>query len=169
MAIEDLKSQRLKFSPFKSDDARELFEFMSDAKSMEHTYVAPSSEHCLHRLNAYEEQRSKFGFAPWVVRSSESGPIIGWGGLCLDTEEPSWGLEVIYAFTPGSWGQGYATELVQYSLNFAFLQLAAPEVHAFAKPANVQSVKVLQKAGFGMLRYEQALERNHYIVRASAA
>ena len=82
VANEDLKYQRLKFSPFKSDDARELFGFMSDAKSMEHTYVAPSIELCLKRLNAYEEQRSKFGFAPWVIRSSKSGPIIGWGGLC---------------------------------------------------------------------------------------
>ncbi len=142
---------------------------MSDAKSIAHTYVAPSIEHCRQRLDAYETQRSMLGFAPWVIRSSQCGPIIGWGGLCLDTEEPSWGLEVIYAFTPSSWGHGYATELVQYSLCFAFSQLAAPEVHAFAKPANVQSIKVLQRTGFGLLRYEPALERNHYFVRASAA
>ena len=71
--------------------------------------------------------------------------------------------EVGYAFARAAWGLGYATELVQFSLTYAFGVLAALEVHAYAKPANTASHRVLGKCGFNLLRYEPSLERNHYL------
>ena len=57
-----------------------------------------------------------------------------------------------------------------HSLAYAFGVLSAKDVHAFAEPQNAASVRVLQKCGFGMLRYEPSLERNHYLAtRAGAA
>lgn len=142
---------------------------MSDASSMRHTYVAPSVEQCLARLSAYEAMRPTLGFAPWVVRPLESGQVIGWGGLSVDPEEPEWGLEVSYAFSPGVWGKGYATELVMYSLAHAFSVLNAPKVSAFAKPENQASIRVLHKSGFRLLRYEPSLQRNHYLATVASA
>jgi [ribosomal protein S5]-alanine N-acetyltransferase len=81
----------------------------------------------------------------------------------------SGGLEVGYAFSRAAWSMGYATELVQFSLAYAFGVLAAPDVHAYAKPANVASRRVLGKCGFNLLRYEPALERNHYLRSAPRA
>jgi RimJ/RimL family protein N-acetyltransferase len=94
--------------------------------------------------------------------------VIGWGGLSIDPEEPEWGLEVCYALAPNAWGNGFATELVQFSLGVAFQMLSAPLVHAFAKPENLASIKVLQKSGFVLLRYESRLQRNHYAVASVA-
>lgn len=136
---------------------------------MRHTYVAPSLAHCLARLSTYEAMRPILGFAPWVIYAMENSEIIGWGGLSVDPEEPGWGLEVSYAFTPHAWGRGYATELVQYSLNYAFGILSASEVHAFAKPENEASARVLHKVGFKALRYEPSLQRNHYLAIATSA
>lgn len=135
---------------------------MSDANGMRYTYVAKSIEQCATRLYAYESMRGKLGFAPWVARTVDSGEVVGWGGLCLDPNEPEWGLEVIYAFSPTVWGKGFATELVQVSLEHAFGSLSAPAVHAFAHPENAQSVRVLTKCGFRKLRYEPSLQRDHY-------
>jgi ribosomal-protein-alanine N-acetyltransferase len=167
--VAPIKTQRLVLSPFEASDAGALFSFMSISSAMAHTYVAPSLEHCSSRLKAYEDMRSTLGFAPWVVRTQQEGSIVGWGGLSIDPEAPEWGLEVSYAFAPGSWGQGFGTELVQASLAHAFDILQAPEVHAFAKPQNVGSVRVLEKNGFALLRYEPLLKRNHYLVAREGA
>ena len=161
-----IKTKRLVLREFLPAHARQIFAFMSDAPQMRHTYVAPSFEHCLSRLSAFEAKRPTLGFAPWVVCTEEEDEVIGWGGLSVDPEEPEWGLEVSYAFAPGAWGRGYATELVQYSLGHAFEALLASEVHAFAKPENEASVRVLHKAGFKILRYEPSLQRNHYVATA---
>ena len=158
-----MKTDRLVLYHFEEAHAKTLFEFMRDAEAMKHTYVAPCYEKCHARLTSYEEMRPTLGFAPWVVHSENEGKIVGWGGLSVDPEAPEWGLEVSYAFAPSAWGQGYATELVRYSVAYAFKVLSAKEVHAFAKPQNTASVRVLQKCGFGMLRYEPSIERNHYV------
>jgi RimJ/RimL family protein N-acetyltransferase len=96
--------------------------------------------------------------------SAADNQVVGWGGLSVDPEEPEWGLEVSYAFAPAAWGRGYATELVRFSVAYAQGPLSAREVHAFARPENTASLRVLAKAGFSYLRFESTLERNHYIV-----
>jgi ribosomal-protein-alanine N-acetyltransferase len=161
-----LRTQRLRLRPFQSEDTLALFGFMSDPVVMQFTYVAPSLPGCEVRLSAYEAMRSTLGFAPWVVLSEKEGTIIGWGGLSIDPNEPEWGLEVSYAFGPKYWGKGFATELVQFSLAYAFAVLSAEEVNSFAMPANAASIRVLQACGFQLLRYVSGLQRNHY--RASA-
>ena len=158
-----MKTHRLVLHHFQEEHAKPLFEFMRDADAMKHTYVAPSYEKCLARLSAYEAMRPTLGFAPWVVHTAREAKLIGWGGLSVDPEKPEWGLEVSDAFAPHTWGQGYATELVMHSLAYAFGVLSANDVHAFAKPQNAASVRVLLKCSFGMLRYEPGLERNHYL------
>ena len=139
-----------------------LYAFMSNADAMKFTYVAPSLQECAERLIAYEDMRSTLGFAPWVLRSQDDDSVVGWGGLSIGPNEPEWGLEVGYAFKPEYWGQGLATELVQFSLAHAFMTLGAKEVNAFAMPANLVSMNVLKKAGFQLLRYEKGLLRNHF-------
>ena len=164
MRTASIKTRRLELAAFEPADVSALFSFMGNEAAMQHTYVAPTVEHCLARLSAYEAMRGILGFAPWVVRTHRSEQVVGWGGLSIDPEEPDWGLEVSYAFAPSVWGQGYATELVRAALSFAFGNLSASEVHAFAKPENVPSVRVLEKSGFTLLRYEPRIERNHFVV-----
>ena len=164
-----IKTANLLLRPFVHTDLPALYSFMSDASAMQHTYVAPSIDHCSNRLVAYEAMRSTLGFAPWVARVREDMQPIGWGGLSVDPKEPEWGLEVSYAFSPATWGKGYATELVNASLAYAFGPLQAREVHAFAKAENTASVRVLAKCGFLHLRYEPRLERGHYIVQVPSA
>ncbi len=164
-----LRTQRLRIRPFRSQDTRALFGFLSNPVAMQFTYVAQSIPECEARLSAYEAMRSTLGFAPWVVQLEEEGSVIGWGGLSIDPKEPDWGLEVSYAFSPEYWGKGFATELVRYSLAHAFTVLSATEVNSFAMPANTASIKVLQACGFQLLRYESNLQRNHYRVSAPSA
>ena len=166
---DSIKTPRLLLQPFASADAPALFSFMSDGRSMQHTYIAPSLEHCSARLSVYEAMRKTRGFAPWVVRELRSGQVVGWGGLSVGPDEPGWGPEVSYAFAAAAWGQGYATELVKYAVAHAFGTLSILELHAFAMQGNGASIRVLHKCGFAYLRFEASLDRNHYIAKAPSA
>ena len=129
---------------------------------MRFTYVAPSLVECARRLRTHEALRAGNGFAPWVAILRGEDRVVGWGGLGVDPFDPGWGPEVSYFFHPAQWGRGLATELVRASVQEAFEALALPSLGAFARPDNAASIRVLEKCGFRLLRYEPALERNHY-------
>ena len=88
--------------------------------------------------------------------------IIGWGGLYDDPFDPGWGIEIGYFFDPAAWGHGYATELAAASTSVADNILCVPEVRAFAHPENIGSRRVLEKAGFEVVRFVPEMERFLY-------
>jgi [ribosomal protein S5]-alanine N-acetyltransferase len=143
-------------------DVSALFEFLGDPDAMRHTRVDASLRDCRRRIAAHEWQRRRDGYAPWTVVTKAEGRIIGWGGLCTDPFEPGWGVEVSYFFHPDAWGRGFATELVGACLDVADRVLKLPEVRAFARPENTASRRVLEKAGFEILRFLPELRRLLY-------
>lgn len=129
---------------------------------MRHTHVDASPRDCRRRIAAHERRRRRDGYAPWTVETKADGRIIGWGGLYDDPFDPGWGVEIGYSFAPSAWGCGYATELVAASMSFADDILHLPEVHAFARPENAGSRRVLEKAGFVIVRFIPRMERLLY-------
>lgn len=140
-----------------------LYRFMQDPVAMRFTHVSASIEDCGARLARFEAQRQSHGYAPWCVVRKDTEEAVGWGGLAIDPEEPNWGIEVLYAFSAQSWGQGFATELVDFALRFAFNALGEPRVSAFAMPENLASIRVLEKCGFSARRYVPELKRVHFV------
>ncbi len=88
--------------------------------------------------------------------------IIGWGGLYDDPFDPGWGTEVAYFFEPAAWGRGYATELTLACMTFADDVLGLPEIYGFARPENVGSRRVLEMAGFEVVRFVPEMDRMLY-------
>ncbi|QBP73603.1 N-acetyltransferase [Herbaspirillum huttiense] len=162
-------TSRLALQDFQDRDLSAIFSFMSDQQAMQFTHKAQSPEALLRRLRSFESQRSSNGFAPWVVRDRRDFKVIGWGGLCTDPDEPGWGIEVIYAFSPDKWRRGYASELVQTASQYAFHTCHIGELHAFAMPANTGSLRVLEKCGFQNIGYVQSLEREHLVLKMPMA
>ncbi|GAB4240679.1 MAG: GNAT family N-acetyltransferase [Kiloniellaceae bacterium] len=143
-------------------DVPALFEFLGDAQAMRHTHLDRSLRECRRRIAVHERRRRRDGYAPWTAIDKADGRIVGWGGLYEDPFDPGWGVEVGYYFHPDVWGRGYATELVQASVNFADDVLSLPEVGAFARPENAGSRRVLEKCGFEELDFVPALQRLRY-------
>lgn len=143
-------------------DVPALFEFLGDAAAMRYTHVDASLRDCRRRVAAHEWQRRRDGCAPWTIATKPDGRIIGWGGLYTDPFEPGWGIEVGYFFHPSAWGRGYASELVAACLEVADRALKLPDVRAFARPENLASRRVLEKAGFEMVRFISEMERFLY-------
>jgi len=162
--VAELYTERLVLRPFTETDVDALYEIQGDREHMRFTFWAESRAACEEWLRQYESLREANGFAPWTIVHRAERRVIGWGGLNVDPHAPGW-VEISYFVHPAYEGQGFATEIVRASLRHGFADLALPEIGAFAKPENRGSIRVLEKCGFKLLRYEPALERNHYQVR----
>lgn len=85
------------------------------------------------------------GLGMWAVVVKVTGvPIgsIGFGSLDGGPE-----IEIGYHLGRDSWGQGYATELVQAALHYGFTTLGLGRIVGVTFPENVASQRVLTKAG----------------------
>ena len=139
-----------------------MFEFLGDGIAMRHTHADGSLRECRRRVAVHEWRRRRNGYAPWTVVAKTNGRIIGWGGLYDDPFDLGWGVEVGYFFHPSTWGQGYATELTVACTVLADHVLTLPEVSAFAHPENIGSRRILEKAGFQVVRFVPEMERFLY-------
>jgi ribosomal-protein-alanine N-acetyltransferase len=161
------ETARLILRDFEADDLEHLFRIQNDREAMPLAFYVGDINECRNYHETHARQRSIVGFAPWVAVLKATSEIVGWGGLQIDPFDPGWGIEVGYFFHPAHRRQGLASELVLASLAHGFDDLAMDEIGAFARPANVPSIGVLEKAGFRFVRYEPKLERNRYVISAS--
>ena len=163
-----IETPRLTLRAFRDDDVDPLFAIQGNHDAMRYTHVAASRQDCAHWHRTFAALASTLGFAPWTVVLRAEARVIGWGGLSIDPFDPGWGIEVSYYFHPAYWGRGYATELVRATLQYGFGVRALEAIGAFVRPANVASVRVLEKCAFTLLGYEPRLERNRYEIQHSA-
>lgn len=155
----EVETSRLRMLRPRLADVPSLFRFLGDARAMQFTHVDASPRQCRKRVAAHEWYRRRDGFAPWTVQRKSDDAVIGWGGLYNDPFDPGWGPEVGYFFDPSAWGQGYASELVAACTELADRRLGLRELTAFAHPDNAGSRRVLEKAGFAVVRFVPEMQR----------
>lgn len=156
------ETPRLILRPSTGRDVSYLFGFLGDPISTRFTHVDTSERACRRRVLVHEWHRRRDGYAPWTIVAKAEARIIGWGGLYVDPFDPSWGVEVGYFFDRAFWGRGYATELMTACVALADNVLRLSELRAFAHPDNIGSRRVLEKAGFAVLRRVPEMERFIY-------
>ena len=84
------------------------------------------------------------GYGIWIIQEEHRTALIGTTGLRpLD----DLGLEIFYSLTPGSWGNGYATEAARAVMEHALVYLGLPEVLAEVDEGNAASVAVVSRLG----------------------
>ncbi|WP_354342320.1 GNAT family N-acetyltransferase [Phyllobacterium ifriqiyense] len=154
-----IETARLILRKPKLSDVPHLFEFLGDPVAMQYTHVDASLRECRQRTAMHEWQRRIDGYAPWTIISKDSNQIIGWGGLYDDPFDPGWGVELGYYFHSDAWGQGYGSELASAAMEEADQKLKLPKVGAFARPENKASRRLLERAGFKVIRFVPEMER----------
>ena len=85
------------------------------------------------------------GFGTWAVEEKATGEMIGRIGLHQPEGWP--GLEVGWTLARRTWGQGYATEGGQASLDYAWNVLGADHVISIIDPDNARSIAVAERIG----------------------
>ncbi len=108
-----------------------------------HPDLATSEEMLRSCLDHWEN----FGFGIWAVTLPQQEHIIGFGGI----EHLLWQqrdvLNLYYRFTPGAWGNGYATELARTAVALAQEYLSQWPVIARTRAGNIPSIRTAERAG----------------------
>jgi RimJ/RimL family protein N-acetyltransferase len=98
------------------------------------------------RLERYHRD---FGHTFWPVERKEDGAILGFCGLKRCTEEngPFGMMEAGWRLREDAWGQGYAREAAEASLDLAFGRFGAEEVIAITLEGNTASWGLMKRLG----------------------
>ena len=146
-----LQTKRLIIRPFLSQDAQDLYEYLSDPQIYRYEPGEPIN---LEQAKIYAAEMAKNDHLWAVVLKSEKKVI---GQLYFSQQEPehlmTW--ELGYRMSPVYQHLGYGSEAAQALVNFGFRMLHVHRVVAFCHPDNIASWKLLEKIGFhreGLLR-----------------
>lgn len=126
------------------DDDREAFAAMNaDAEVMQHLpgVLTPAESDAL-----FERMGQTNIFA---AETKHDGAMIGFIGLSKPRFEAHFTpcIEIAWRLVVRAWGNGYATEGARASLAFGFDTLDLDEIVSFTVPANVRSIRVMERLG----------------------
>jgi RimJ/RimL family protein N-acetyltransferase len=162
-----METPRLELRPFSTDDAPAAHRIYSDPEVMRYVATGPLADEAMtvRLLQDYMAHQRAWGYSFWAVVERSSGALIGDAGLY---RTPAGEVELGYTLGKSWWGRGYATEAAAKWLEAAFGPLRIAEVIALAEPANVASLRVLEKVGMRRMGERSAFGRPHVVFRASA-
>lgn len=154
-----IETERLLLRTFSEKDASLVYLLNHDPDVTRFTGDPVRDE--IHALEVLQKailpQYALYGFGRWAVHTkSLPGPVsagfIGWCGLKMRPEVNE--IDLGYRFLKESWGKGYATEAAAACLRFGFEKIGIKRIVGRALPANLASIRVLEKCGMAYLREE---------------
>lgn len=159
--LKELHTQRLHLRRMAVSDSPRLFKLWSDPDVTKYMNITTFT----HETQATEmiELLEELAHAGEAIRFSmierNSNEIIGTCGFnSIDLDNAK--VEIGYDIAKAYWGMGYAPESIKALIEYAFETLKINRIEAKVEPANVNSIKVLQKLHFtfeGKLRqYENS-------------
>lgn len=140
------QTPRLQLRQMTEADAGNLFRLNQDEDVLRYTGDAPFAdvEAAAAFLRAYDQYRL-YGMGRWAVTRVADGCFLGWCGLKYTPAREEY--DVGFRFLRQYWGQGYATEAAQASIELGFNQFHIQVIVGRAMAANSASLRVLEKAG----------------------
>ena len=148
-----IETERLILRKFAEEDVDRLFLLDSNPEVMKYIGMPPLSavEESKEVVKMIMQQYEENGVGRLAVIEKQSGLLIGWSGLKLNTSVVNNHqnfYELGYRFLPETWGKGYATESGRASLKYGFNDLKAEIIYAYVHSHNEASNQVLNKLGF---------------------
>jgi [ribosomal protein S5]-alanine N-acetyltransferase len=144
-----LETERLLLREFDEGDAEPFYVLGTDPAVTRYTGDGglTSVEHALEILRGHPlADYRKHGFGRWACVCKDNGQVIGFAGL-KRLEDLGGEVDLGYRFLPAYWGSGLATEAGRAVLNFGFERLRLEQIIGLVDPANVASVRILEKLG----------------------
>lgn len=168
--IHEIATERLYLRQWRQSDFAAFAEMNADPEVMRYFPKLLSAELSNAIANKCQQLISDKGWGFWALslkdRVKNSDTFIGFVGLNDTHAElpfaPS--VEIGWRLRKEYWGQGYATEAAQASLQFAFEELHLNEVVAFTAAVNKPSQRVMERIGMTNIQhnfYHPMLKPNH--------
>lgn len=152
----DLRTSRLTLRVARCDDAESIFyEYAADPAVTRYLQWQPQQD--IAGVRTFLSRCERLGLAgeelSWVIAETPAGAAIGMISLRLSSPFKA---ELGYVLARKHWGRGYMPEAVRAVTAFGLGTLACYRVSAYTDHENVQSARVMEKAG---MQYEGRLRR----------
>ncbi|HEY3084064.1 MAG TPA: GNAT family N-acetyltransferase [Candidatus Dormibacteraeota bacterium] len=144
-----IRTDRLVLRRWRSSD-REPFAVMNADPEVMRYLVRPltrkESDAFVDRIERHFEER---GYGLWAVGVRGEAPFVGYVGLTWWDFQAHFtpAVEVGWRLARPFWDKGYATEGARAAIKDGFERAGLREIVSFTVPANVRSIKVMERVG----------------------
>ena len=140
-----INSENIYLRAFTKKDLNLLHKLNSDPEVMKYVRKPETPEETKKTLEKCLKSYDGNGLGIWAAVHSDSKEFMGF--YILREFENSGEIEIGYRLHQKFWGKGYATEMTNVLLDYAFDVLELKEIFAVTNPENIASEKVLKKCG----------------------
>ena len=152
-----IETDRLILREVTTEDAPDMFTYLSDHEVVKHMGLEPyqTPNEVLEEIEWYQSIYKEGSGMRWGITLKDSGKIIGSCGF-LNMKPRHYRAEIGYELSKEYWGKGIANEALQAVVKYGFLNFQLERIEALIEPANLASIKLVEKQGFmreGMLRH----------------
>lgn len=136
-------TERLALVAFTAADGDALYALESDPMVKQFTggtLTCTETEQLLHHFITQVDQT---GWGALAIKQRVDNQIVGLCGLMQDEQ----GGELFFGLARRAWGQGLATEACRGLISAGFQQRKLARISALVDPANVRSIRVLERLG----------------------
>jgi len=147
-----IETERLLLRELLLSDADGMYEM--DTNPNVHLFLGnkpvATVEESIDQIKNIQKQYQDFGIGRWAVILKETNEFLGWSGIkFINTEINNHKdfYEIGYRFIEKHWGKGYATEAGKAFIDYAFNEIKAEKIFAYADEGNENSRKILEKLG----------------------
>ena len=149
-----IETDRLLVRKFTEDDAPLLYDLNLDPEVIRYTHDPLTDVEEARKVleEVILPQYILYDHGRWAVHLRSGSEFIGWCGLKNLTETNE--VDLGYRFKKNFWGNGYAAEAARACIKYGFATLNLHRIVGRALPANLASIKVLEKCGMEYLHEE---------------
>jgi RimJ/RimL family protein N-acetyltransferase len=144
-----LSTERLILRGWRDADLAPYLAMCVDPRVMEFLGGLGTEANCAAGIARQRAGQAERGHCFWAIERQEDGAFLGFCGLKPGQEgTPIEGrVEIGWRLRADAWGQGYAREAAQASLDWAWANLNEDAVWAITVPANVRSWGLMERLG----------------------
>ena len=144
------ETKRLILREWRDEDIPRMAEINQDPIVMEHFPALKTYEQTKNFVHANMKLYNNSEYCLYAVELKGSGDFIGFVGLLqVDFNLPFVpSVEILWRIGRKYWGKGYAFEAASAVCDYAFNNKQLKELVSFTVPANVRSIKLMERLGF---------------------
>ncbi|MQR94574.1 GNAT family N-acetyltransferase [Fictibacillus phosphorivorans] len=152
-----IETDRLILRKVTLDDAKEMFDYLSDSEVVKHMGIAPyqTVEAVHEEVEWYHSILKEQTGIRWGITLKNSDKVIGSCGF-LNRNGKHFRTEVGFELNKEYWGKGVAREALEAVVTFGFKHMKLERIEALIEPGNISSQNLVEKIGFvkeGLLRH----------------